>query len=235
MLALLWIALGKHTPLFGLLYRFVPGFKFFRKPSEYCFEFVLFMAMMSAFGMDALIRSPARAKTAGVAILSLGLALGIFGALARAGTDGIFDTIWHNFFFAVVTSGEHFFSLQDLENPSFVEAAKRFAGSQCLIAAGLCIVVAALLLLRLKRREAAYILAIVAIAEAMVYARPMVSTFDLNATVPNAEKQFIAAHPGDYRIFNPTMVGMFALSNANSAVAVGANDIWGYEPVVPKR
>jgi hypothetical protein len=234
-LALLWIALGKHTPLFGLLYRFVPGFNLFRKPSEYCFEFVLFMAMMSAFGMDALIRSPVRAKNAGIAVLILGLALGAFGAIARAGTGGMFDTIWRDFFLAVVTSAEVFFPLTALENPSFIEAAKRFAGSQCLIAAAMCLVVAALLLLRLKRREAAYILAIVGIAEAMVYARPMVSTFDLNSTVPVAEKQFIAAHPGDYRIFNPTVVGVFALSTANSAVALGANDIWGYEPVVPKR
>jgi hypothetical protein len=234
-LALVCIALGKHTPLFGLLYRFVPGFSLFRKPGEYCFEIVLFMTMMSAFGMDALIRSPARAKTAGIAVLILGLALGAFGAIARAGTDGMFDTVWRGFFLAVVTSAELFLPLQTLENPTFIEAAKRFAGSQCLIAAGMCLLVAALLLLRLKRREAAYILAIVGIAEAMVYARLMVSTFELAATVPAAEKQFIAAHPGDYRILNPTVVGLFNLSNANSAVAMGANDIWGYEPVVPKR
>jgi hypothetical protein len=234
-LALLWIALGKHTPLFGLLYRFVPGFSLFRKPSEYCFEFVLFMAMMSAFGIDALIRSPARAKNAGLVILIVGLALGAFGALARAGTHGMFDTIWHDFFLAVVTSDDHFLPLQGFENPSFIEAAKLFTGLQCLIAAGMCLVVAALLLLRVRGREAAYILAIVGIAEAMVYARSVVSTFDLNATVTEAEKQFIAAHPGDYRILNPTEVGFFALSNANSAVVVGANDIWGYESVVPKR
>jgi hypothetical protein len=235
LIALLWIALGMHTPLFGLLYRFVPGFNLFRKPAEYAFEFVLFMTMMSAFGMDALIRSPARAKTASIAVLTLGLALGVFGALARAGTQGMFGTIWHDLFFAVMTHAEHFISLQVLENPSFVEAAKRFAGSQCLIAAGMCLVVAALLLLRTRRTEAAYILAVVGIAEALVYARPLVSTFDLSATVPVAKKQFIAANPGDYRILDPTMVGIFALSVANSAVAVGAYDIWGYEPVVPKR
>ena len=56
-LALFWIALGVYTPLFSVLYRYAPGFSYFRSPSKFAYDGLLFLAMLSAFGADALIRS----------------------------------------------------------------------------------------------------------------------------------------------------------------------------------
>lgn len=230
---LLCIALGYHTPLFWLLYRFVPGFNLFRRPAAYSFEFMLFMAMLSAFGMDALIRSAAGAKTAAVGLLSVGLAFGVFGVAARAGVSVTFNGIWHDLvqMFAAYSSPPIFRQY----DPGFVAAAERFAGVACLIAAGTCLVLATLLFARPTHPRAAYILAVFGVAEAFGFARSNVATFHLAATVPAQVQQFVAAHPGDYRILNRATDGTFGLPEADSAVLAGAKDIWGYDPLVPRR
>ncbi len=232
---LLCIALGPRTPLFGLLYRVVPGFNLFRRPAAFTFEFVLFMAMLSAFGMDALIRSAGGAKTAAVGLLILGLAFGAFGAAALAGVSVTFNAIWHDFVQAVAKFAQPVWPPQNFSDPAFAAAAERFASVRCLFAAGICLLLAALLFLRSARPQAAYIVAVLGVAEAFFFARFNVTTFPLAATVPVQLQQFMAAHPGDYRILDLAFDGVFLLSMEDSAIAVGANDIWGYDPTVPRR
>src|SRR5437660_6358046 len=49
-----------------------------------------------------------------------------------------------------------------------------------------------------------------------------------SATIVNPnEKRFLEEHPGDYRIMN--------VANPNSAMLVGAQDMWGYEATVVRR
>jgi hypothetical protein len=232
---LLCIALGDNTPLFGLLYRVVPGFNLFRRPEAYAFEFMLFMALLSAFGMDALIRSAAGAKTAALGLLIVGLALGAFGAVAHAGVSVTFNGIWHDLvqMFAAFSSPPAV--VPRPYAPGFLAAAERFAGVRCLIAAGTCLVLAALLFLRTARPQAAYILAVFGVAEAFGFARSNLTTFHLAATVPAQVQQFVAAHPGDYRIVNTNSDGSLAVPLADSATTAGAKDISGYDPVVQQR
>ncbi len=218
---LLCIALGHRTPLFALLYRVVPGFNLFRRPSSFAFELVLFMAMLSAFGTDALIRSAAAAKTTAVGLLIVGLALGAFGAAARTGVSLTFNGIWHALVQAVATFSEPIWQPQSYSDPGFVAAAERFAGVRCLIAAGICLVLAALVFARSTHPRAAYILAVLGVAEAFAFARLTVTTFPLATTAPAAVPQFLAAHPGDYRILG------FGLPALDSAIVLGANDVLG--------
>ena len=231
---LLCIALGPNAQLFGLLYRVVPGFNLFRRQGAYGFESMLFMAMLSAFGMDALIRSAAGAKTAAAGLLIVGLALGAFGAAARAGASVTFNAIWHDLYqvFVKFQSPPILFRQSD---PGFVAAAERFAGVGCLIAAGTCLVLAGLLFARSRHPQAAYILAVFGVAEAFGFARFNLTTFHLAATVPAQVQQFVAAHPGDYRILNPDSDGSLNQPIADSAVPAGANDISGYDPLVLRR
>jgi hypothetical protein len=81
----------------------------------------------------------------------------------------------------------------------------------------------------------AYIVAVFGVAEAFGFAHMTLTTFDLAATVPTKVQQFVTSHPGDYRILNPAFDGIFRLPVANSAIAVGARDISGYDPLVSRR
>jgi len=233
---LVCIALGHRTPLFGLLYRVVPGFNLFRRPASFGFESVLFMAVLSAFGMDALIRSAGGARGTAVGLLIVGLGLGAFGAAARAGASATFNGFWRGLVQAVATFSEPvFLPRQRYSDAGFVAAAEQFAGGRCLVSAGVCLFLAALVFLRSRHSRLAYVVAVFGIAEALAFARPEVTWFHLAATVPARVQQFVAAHAGEYRILNPALEGSLALPVANSAVALGVADIWGYDPAVPRR
>ncbi len=194
---LLCTALGAQTPLFGLLYRVVPGFNLFRRPGAFAFQVVPFVAMLSAFGMDALIRSTARAKPATAALLIVGFALTLLGAVLHGGGSLIFDGLRHDL--VQVFARYSTFGVSQPNNPAFQAKAELFASTQCLISACICLVLSALLLALLKRRHVAYVLAVFGIAEAFGFARFTLTTFDLAATVPVQLRHFVTTHPGDYQ------------------------------------
>ena len=52
-LAALWLMLGSNTPLYHVLYR-VPVFNLFRNPSRHAFEWTFAVAVLAAYGLDAL-------------------------------------------------------------------------------------------------------------------------------------------------------------------------------------
>lgn len=57
------VALGRHTPLFPLLYRFVPFFDTFRGPSKYGVITLFCLTALSAYGFDALLAPRASEAT----------------------------------------------------------------------------------------------------------------------------------------------------------------------------
>lgn len=230
---ILCIALGAQTPLFGLLYRIVPGFDLFRRPAAFAFQVIPFVAMLSAYGMDLLIRSSPRAKAAAAVLLIVGISLTLLGAVLHGGGSLIFDGLRHDLvqLFARYST----FGVSHPNDPAFQAKAERFASAQSLISACICLVLSALLFARLKHRQVAYVLAVFGIAEAFGSARLTLATFDLAATVPVQLQHFVTTHPGDYRILFPDGNGPMDLPIANSVVPAGANGMSGYDPLVPRR
>ena len=57
MLVLMLLALGAHTPLFRLLYDWVPGFARFRGMSKFTWQAELFLVVLAAGGLDRLLRA----------------------------------------------------------------------------------------------------------------------------------------------------------------------------------
>ena len=55
-LALFVVALGRYTPLFEPLYYYAPGFNKFRGWSKFIYPAMLFVTMLSAIGLDAMLR-----------------------------------------------------------------------------------------------------------------------------------------------------------------------------------
>ena len=233
MAVLMLIALGHHTPVFAFLYRFVPGFNLFRQPWRFGFELMLFMAMLSAFGMDAFIRSGAAAKAASWSLSIVALALLVFGAGTHAAASDFFNALWRDLAQVFAAFSEP--TVMRPFDPAFLLRAEQFASVQCLIAAGVCLALAGLVFARATYPRTAYIVAIFGVAEAFAFAHTTLATFDLAATVPANVKQLVAAHPGDYRILNPGYDGSFGLPIANSSVPAGAYDISGYDPMLSRR
>jgi hypothetical protein len=65
------LALGKHTPLFFLLYKMVPFFRAFRFPEKFMFVFAYAIALLAAFGFDYVLEKGLKAKKDITAIVAL--------------------------------------------------------------------------------------------------------------------------------------------------------------------
>ena len=221
-LVLLWIALGEHTPLFWLLYRYVPGFSYFRSLARFTFEALLFLAMLAAFGTDALLRSARGTRVAAAACLATGVLLAGLGLWMRSGGA---LTMWNGLVNTIARSGESYIPANAYADPSFNLVARRFAGSQCLIAGAILIILAALFFARSYRAYAAYATVAFGIAEIFAFAHSAAISFPFTTKTGTVVRNYLDAHPGDYR----------TLGLSNSAIMIGANDIWGYDPVVMRR
>ncbi|MEI8040593.1 MAG: tetratricopeptide repeat protein [Verrucomicrobiota bacterium] len=227
-LLLLLLALGAYTPLFKLLYAWVPGFNKFRGNSKFIFLASLFLALLAGLGLDELIRGRRlpRAFLMTVAIISL---LSFSGAVIAYSST--FTTpagkLWQSILAAVESAGESYLPGAVYHDPAFVLGAARLAARSLLIAAGTLLIVVGLLWWQRKSRAAVGLLLLLAVVELLAFGRLSLDHFDLQESVNPAIKAFLAEHPGDYRIAN--------LDYPNTALSFCAQDVWGYEPGIVLR
>ena len=59
---LLLLAMGSYLPWFGLLHAYLPGFDTFRGVSKFVFQATLFVILLSAMGLDSLLRDGLRKR-----------------------------------------------------------------------------------------------------------------------------------------------------------------------------
>jgi len=78
----LLLALGKNTPVYPLIFRYVPGFGFFQAPSRFLYLYTFAMAVVAGIGMDSLRVRPFPAGAA-ERLLVGGLALCIGAVTAH--------------------------------------------------------------------------------------------------------------------------------------------------------
>jgi hypothetical protein len=219
--------MGAYTPLFGLLFHYGPGFNQFRSHSKFIFEASLFLAMLAAAGADSILRSKFGAKRIGIALLAVGLILGALGLCLWAGFSNIAE-LWSHLVNAIAADHDSRMSLENYATPEFIAQARTFAGVRCLISAAILLFLAAMLWLPTVTSKAAYVLVIFGIAEMFAFARSTIVTFHLADFNPTALREFVRTHPGDYRILELPWDG-------NKAMVAGAQDIWGFDPMVLRR
>ncbi len=87
-LASVTLALGKHTPIYPLLFRYVPGFGLFQAPARLIVGYALALPLLAGIGADAFRPTP-RGRTALRVLLVVGLGAGIAGAAARWGMPSV--------------------------------------------------------------------------------------------------------------------------------------------------
>jgi hypothetical protein len=210
----LLVALGDSTPLFRFLFDWLPLFDRFRGAGKFIFMTALILVLFAGYGLDRMLRE----RTVPVRAIMVGAlaAMAICGAaIALRSVD------WSVVTAAIVATGEGY------TDPRRLPASQAFA-SLGLLLAGLTLAAAVCLAFWTRREpRAVFLLAALAIGEVFAFARMQRTTFDSTQVVIPELRQFLAQHPGEYRILN--------LWNPNTAMSMRALEVWGYDPGVTRR
>jgi hypothetical protein len=224
---LLTLAFGYRTPVFRALYLLhVPGFDRFRGLSKFTFPAMLFFTLALGAGADAVIRRravgrlvPILAMAAGLAAIAAGFGFRLHPARPAA---WLLD--------AVVRSHEIYsLPVATRLDPAFRHGAMVRAG-RSLVVAGLFLVAAgASLYLSRRRPRLRWIPVLLLALELFNFARANFTEVPM-AAVPRAIVDFIADHPGDYRV-----LWLHPDGASDSGYLLGAPTIWGNDPFVLRR
>jgi hypothetical protein len=226
---LLVLALGAHTPLFALLYRWVPGFNRFRCNAKFIIEASLFMAVLAGVGLDRLLHNPRGNRWLALGLLVTGIIVGVTALELKAAAtrSDQSTTWWSRAMLSVYNTQESYLPAEVYTEPAFVRRAGDFASTCLFVAASEFLILSMLVMLAGVSRRAVYAIALMAIAEVFVFARSSLITFDLSSTEAPKLKAFLDQRQGDYRIFYE--------GTPNIAMWLGKEDVWGYAPLTLKR
>ena len=215
------LAFGAYTPLFGFLYTWIPGFDRFRSISKFSFLASLFLCLLAASGLDQLFRQK-RIETPLIAAVLAGAA-----ALGLAGWWTASTGSWPGLMNASRASGQSYLFPQLCADTEFIAQSQHLAAMSLFVAAGVCALLG--IILAFARREPRALFGVIVLGgvEMFVFAHGTRATFDSATIVNRDEKRFLEEHSGDYRIMN--------VANPNSAMLIGAHDMWGYEATVVRR
>ena len=226
-LILMVLALGAHTPLFRLLYEYVPYFNKFRGSSKFILQATVFLIMLSAAGLDSIVNDGIKKRRSlivlffALAMVSVGIGEGIRQS-ALSGPEGH----WHK------ALEDIFHSTEPLRSPGFfsdtdvVTEAGIFAARNVMVFAGVCLTVCIVLFLSRFYRNIPYLLVLLAVIELFVFARMSRETFELRQH-PRKLLEFFVENGGKNRVLN--------FQEPNSSMSIGALDIWGFDPGVLRR
>ena len=222
---LLLLALGANTPFYRPLFDYVPGFRVIRGMSKFTFPAMVFLVLALGAGADALVRGRLnRRAAAGFAIVAA-LALAAAGALVLGQPDWIAGYIRTGLALNQVDS-----HLAQLLQGSFVlDATGRAARS--LWIAGACCFLAGASLWGMERRPALRWMPLCLLSLEMVaFAWTNSTACDANAAVSPGVRQFLAQHPGDYRVLM-----RLSASGFDGGFLWQTPDLWGNDPFLPSR
>jgi hypothetical protein len=218
---LLVLALGIHTPMFDLLYGIVPGFGHFRGWSKFTFPATLFLVLVMATGNDFLLREKIPRIVAWMGLLA-GLITGGAGLVLLLNPNGITE-----FLHLVSMSHESYLPAATFVQPDFVHGAGVQAGLS-LGLAGLILITAGVILLFVgKRPLLRWALPGLLMLEMVGFAAAQVIVSHVSDAMSDAVRQYVSAHPGDYRVLN--------FGYPDNGYLLGAGDLGGRNPFPLRR
>ena len=222
------LALGKNTPLFQLLYNYLPAFNMLRGTSKFIFPATLFLAMLAAIGLDVLIRGKTATKSLTAILLVIGCLLLAAGLIVNPQSSHAYsgEIIRHVMGF-VSSTREAYVPPELYKDGAFLLQAALFSAKGLLFSATIVFALALILTLVKYFRNSVYLICILAAAEIFAFAWHIHTDFDVKDTAIPELNRFFQDRPGDYRVLN--------LIKPNSAMATGVHDIWGYDPGVLLR
>ncbi|HEY1600749.1 MAG TPA: 6-pyruvoyl-tetrahydropterin synthase-related protein [Pirellulales bacterium] len=227
-LVLLLISLGDNTPLFRILYDTVPGFDKFRSVARFDYLAAVFLSMLAGIGLDRLIRQPRQEYRSAAVIIAVAVLLGIASVVVKSAIAGPTPALWwQNLLKSIVATGQISIAPAVYADADSIRNFGRFTVLSLLVAAATFLMLAGLFVFLRARSWVVYGIATLALVEVFVFARMSRETFPLSQAFSHEVDDFLAGHPGDYRVFNTL--------NHNQAMMQGAYDLWGYDSLIPMR
>jgi hypothetical protein len=221
------LALGQSTPLFRLLFDFLPGIKSFRGTCKFDFFMVVFIAVLAAEGFDQMLQKKKLPSSiskfwAGAAVLSMMLSLCLWLS-ARGGLDGN----WGRWMTSLSWLKETFSALDRDSLNSFVQGAGIRCAESLLILAFTALLLALGAFWARRSPRGIYGMAALAVLELFIFARVNRPLFDEGIHRQNVDqvRHFYQTHPGDYRV----------LGTGSGAALEGGRDLWDGEPLILSR
>ncbi len=214
------LALGDQTPLFGILYEWLPLFDRFRGSGKFVFITALVLALFAGYGLDRILRER-RVSARAIAACGVG-ALALAAAAAAASRAD-----WRPIAASVMAGRGSYAEARLYFDPAFLGGSQAFAALGLALAAATLAAAAALMLATRRWPRAAFLLGALAVTEIFAFARLYRPTFDATQAGMAQLRDFLAADPGDYRVLN--------LALPNRPLSLRAFDAWGYDPGITRR
>ena len=224
---LLLLATGACMPWFGLLHSYLPGFDTFRGVSKFAFPATLFVIGLSAMGLDSLVRDGLQRRWRVLSVLGAGAVFALTAAMAIRQSARTPSGGWAELMRAIAGTGNVYLPPEFYSSGLAVAKAGEFAAQGLLILSATCAVIAAIVFLRIPGPRKASLLVLLAVVELLAAAMPHRETFRLPAAYPDALTSAFRGTPAETRILNPY--------KPNLALSMGWHDIWGRDPMVPRR
>lgn len=231
------LALGRHTPLYKLMYNYLPGYSGFRGTVKFASIMMLFVTLLAGIGFDGLLRN--RKVNYGVvgAVGGFGLLMFIIGGIISATGEGGSTSVWGDFVIGVIDAaqqGQELFN-ENLINRKFDRQFLQTTAEQAsmaVIIAGLTLAVVAVLLgISRMNPLMPYSLLLLVVVEMFVFARSTRATIDM-ATIPKVPEEWAQvikqtrAKDKDARFL--TVQTEFANAGMDTALPFG--NLNGYDP-----
>jgi hypothetical protein len=219
------LALGSYTPLFYILYNWLPGFNNFRGASKFISLLTVFLVMLSGIGLDNLIRNKRDNIAACFVLMVAGtilLALSLWLSLPPIPPD-----FWQQILNYLAATEDSFAQPGFYSDPVAIKASARFTATALMHSAWICSLLALLFFAVKYHRLFACFIAILAVVEIFIFANASKQSFDANMLKKSEIETILRENPGDYRILNSV--------SPDSAMSIGAYDIWGDDSGVPLR
>lgn len=224
---LLILALGSHTPLFQLLYSYAPGFNSLRGNCKFIFPMILFVLAFVAHGIDALRRGE---QERSLGFVAAGAAAVCFvGGLVISNLSN--TDAWRSLFAFIRDTRESYLPPQIFASAEFLTSAAGFSTQSLLVAAVAFGLASTILLLKLKPERRTAALVVLSIGEVLYFAWNARVTCDLSeyrkATGVTEIQKYVAGQSSDKRVLQ--------VSEPNSVLYTGAQNIWGYGAIPQRR
>jgi hypothetical protein len=220
---LLVIALGVNIePVFKFLYEFAPGLGHFRGWSKFIFPATLFLVLVIATGADVVLRAQAPMRLpARIGVLA-GIAAIAAGALLIGRPDAIAGLVR-----MVAESRESYLPAQIFSQGDFIRLAGTHAGSSLMLAGAILLAAGTTISLIERWPPLRYLVPAILLLEMLGFAQRQVATSRMSDAMSGMLREFVAAHPGDYRVLD--------LWRPNNGFLLGVPDLWGNNPAVLRR
>ncbi len=227
LLLTLILAFGAYTPLYPVLYHWLPFFSGMRGMGKFVFLTSLFLSILAGMGLDQWSSRPRHHDRAIGAVLVAGIVLLVLGRFVFGSTLDGAQGLWSKTFVQLPWLAASIQGMTDPFRQSYIADCGVQAAWSLVKAGGTALVLAGLLLWGKTRSQAFYGVVLLAVLELFLFARAYRPVFDIDSFRSKQAQldQFFLQHPGDYRVYG---VGALAMNTPGA-------DIWEDEPIVPRR